>query len=238
MLTTYQMNHFRHCGYLLLPTRLPDDVVDGLKAVIRNDIAAEVEPVARNIEGRPVRLSALLNRHPVFQKTGSSDAVVGPLSSLLGPNILMLRNRHNHATMNFRSHKGDDFHRDNVQWSRGLLTVIFYLEDTTVENGCIEVVPGSHLLPGVEGLHRLADIAWIDHSGLLDQAVPIPVQAGQMMAIDSTIFHRAGRNSTDVSRMSMTIGYQSVDELADAPDPTRTLISGERIYMGNDRKKL
>jgi ectoine hydroxylase-related dioxygenase (phytanoyl-CoA dioxygenase family) len=232
------MNHFLHCGYLLLPTRLPDDVVEGLKEAIRKDIDAEVEPVVRDTEGRPVRVSGLLDRHPVFEETGASDAVVGPLSSLLGPNILMLRNRHNHATMNFRSHKRDDFHRDNVQWSRGLLTVIFYLEDTTVENGCTEVVPGTHLLPGVEELHRLADISWIDNSGLLDQAVPVPVQAGQMMAIDSTIFHRAGSNSTDGSRMSMTIGYQSVDELADAPDPTRTLISGEHIYMGNDRKKL
>ena len=237
MLTTYQMNHFRHCGYLLLPTRLPDDVIDGLKEAIRNDITALVEPVARDTEGRPVRLSALLDRHPVFAETGSSDAVVGPLSSLLVPNILMLRNRHNHATMNFSSNKRDDFHRDNVQWSRGLLTVIFYLEDTTVENGCTEVVPGTHLLLCVTVLHRLADTEWIDQSGLLDQALPIPAKAGQMMVIDSTIFHRAGSNPMDGSRMSMTIGYQSVDELADAPEPTRILISGERIYMGNDRKK-
>jgi len=65
----------------------------------------------------------------------------------------------------------------------------------------------------------------------------VPVQAGKMMAIDSTVFHRAGANITESSRMSMTIGYQSVDELNDSDDPTRVLISGERIYMGNDRKK-
>jgi phytanoyl-CoA hydroxylase len=237
VLTLYQVNHFRQSGYLLLPGRLPGLVVRNLRDAIIADVGAEVEPVVRDQGGRVIRLSALLDRDPLFADVAGSPAVTGPLSDLLGPNILMIKNRHNHATMNFRSGKQDDFHRDNVQWSRGLLTIIFYLEDTTVENGCTQIIPSTHLLPGVSGLHRLADTDWISRSGLLDQALPAPVLAGQMLAIDSTIFHRAGANGTDASRMSITIGYQSVDELDDSEDPTRVLISGERIYMGNDRGK-
>jgi ectoine hydroxylase-related dioxygenase (phytanoyl-CoA dioxygenase family) len=237
VLTLYQENHFRQSGYLILPGKLPKVVVRKLREAIIADVESETEPVVRNDKGRVIRLSTLLDRDALFSNVAGSPAVTGPLSDLLGPNILMIKNRHNHATMNFRSGKQDDFHRDNVQWSRGLLTVIFYLEDTTVENGCTQVVPGTHLLPGVNSLHRLADTDWISQSGVLDQALPVPVRAGQMLAIDSTIFHRAGANSTDASRMSMTIGYQSVDELDDSEDPTRILITGERVYMGNDRKK-
>ena len=36
--------------------------------------------------------------------------------------------------------------------------------------------------------------------------------------------------------MSMTLGFHSADELADAKDPRRILVRGERNYRGNDRK--
>ena len=56
-----------------------------------------------------------------------------------------------------------------------------------------------------------------------------------MLAIDSLIFHRIGENVTNQSRMSMTVGYHSVDELLDDVQPKRLLVQGERIYMGNDK---
>ena len=211
-------------------------MVSDLKRLVLADIEREVMPVARNADGRVVRISALLARDPKFLEVARSEVVVGPLLSLLGENIEILTNRHNHATLNLKS-QADDFHRDNMQWSRGLLTVIFYLETTTQENGCTQLVPGSHLLPGVGQHHRLSDVDWVNGSGLFEQAVQIPVEAGGMLAIDSTIFHRIGGNQTDGSRISMTIGYQSVDEFNDQENPKRILISGDRIYSGNDRGK-
>ncbi len=35
--------------------------------------------------------------------------------------------------------------------------------------------------------------------------------------------------------MSMTIGYQSVDEFCDDDNPTRILVAGKQVYTGNDR---
>ena len=236
MLTIHQINHFRHSGYLVLPTRLERETVDEVKAAVAKDMEAAVEPVVRGKSGEVARLSAVLDRDQIFLDTARSEAVVGPLRSLLGENIEILKNRHNHVTVNARS-SADDFHRDNLQWSRGLLTVIFYLEDSTVARGCTELVPGTHLLPGVSHHHRLSEADWIVESGLLSQSVRIEAQAGQMLAIDSTLFHRIGENRTDETRMSMTIGYQSVDEFIDQENPKRILVSGERIYGGNDRRK-
>ena len=58
-----------------------------------------------------------------------------------------------------------------------LVTVLFYLETTTVENGCTWLVPGSHFYPGVGG-NRLEEDERLRRSGLLDQAVPLPMPAG------------------------------------------------------------
>ncbi|MBT3602691.1 MAG: phytanoyl-CoA dioxygenase family protein [Candidatus Latescibacteria bacterium] len=225
---------FRHNGFLKLPGVLSTERVEALRAAILADVAGEVEPVVRNAEGRVVRLSQLLERHSIFRETIGDATALEPLAALLGPNIEVVLNRHNHATLNLAG-KTDTFHRDVVQWTRGLVTVIFYLEATTLENGCTQVVPGSHLWPGVSVLHNLQKEAQIDQAGLLQQAVPVPMPAGGMLAIDSLIFHRIGENVTNQSRMSMTVGYHSVDELLDDVQPKRLLVQGERIYMGNDK---
>src|SRR5690348_18078340 len=40
--------------------------------------------------------------------------------------------------------KGLVCHRDQRGWSRPVVTVLVYLDNATLENGCLEIVPGSH----------------------------------------------------------------------------------------------
>ncbi len=233
-LTVEQIRHFRHNGYLKLPTTLPDDVVVDLKQAILSDIEEGVEPVVRDASGQIVRLSKLLDRHPLFSEIARHERVIRPLRGLLGPHIEMVHNRHNHATLNLTSRNSDHLHRDVMQWSRSIVTVIFYLEETHLDNGCTHLIPGTHLLPGVQVLHKIDATDWVAAAQLDGQAVPVPMPAGGMLAIDSLVFHRAGLNQTDGTRMSMTLGYRSVDELATIEDPALELVSGERPYAGND----
>ena len=194
----------------------------------------EVEPVVKDPDGRPIRLSKALERDPIFERAIRHPVVIEPLSSLLGPNFVAIRNRHNHLPLNPSRVRPDAFHRDNRQWTRSLVTIICYLEPTTVENGCTRVVPGSHLWPGIEP-SRLEEDARIAGSGLLEQDVPVPMPAGGLLVIDSLVFHRIGTNRTEDSRMSMTFGFHAVDEFAAPDDPKRLLISGSYTYGGNDR---
>jgi ectoine hydroxylase-related dioxygenase (phytanoyl-CoA dioxygenase family) len=125
-------------------------------------------------------------------------------------------------------------HRDMLQWTRNIVTVIFYLEESTVEKGCTHVIPGTHMLPWAGSLHGLDGESWIRQADILDQAVPVPMPAGGMLAIDSMIFHAVGRNVTAETRMSLTAGFHSVDELCDLENPKVTLVRGQMSYMGND----
>jgi phytanoyl-CoA hydroxylase len=234
-LTHEEIHHFRHSGYLALPVRLPEQMQTDLKTAIGGDIAAEVEPVVRDGEGRAVRLSKILERAPVFYQAATWSPLLDALESLLGPHIELVKNRHNHATLNLASAHTSGFHRDLVQWSRGLVSVILYLEQTTLENGCTHVVPGTHLLPGVDHLHHIDRDTWIEQSGLLKQALPVPMAAGTFLAIDGLVYHRVGANTTAGTRMSLTLGYHSADELAATRDDKRLLVRGEELYMGNDR---
>lgn len=233
-LTHEQTRLFRHNGFLKLPDRLPEEVVVRLKATIWRDIREEVEPVVRDRQGRVVRISNLWDREPIFRETVTSPQVLDPLESLLGPNIELVLNRHNHATLRLAEDGMSYLHRDVLQWSRPIVTVLFYLEETTVENGCTYMIPGTHLLPGFAS-HGVDEDERATRDGILGQAVPVPMPAGGMLIINSLVIHGAGANRTDGTRMSMTVGYHSVDELCDVPNPKRVLVRGERRYSGNDR---
>ncbi|NKB69531.1 MAG: hypothetical protein GKR89_20875 [Candidatus Latescibacteria bacterium] len=235
-LTNEQIRHFRHNGYLKFDQPLPDSMVSDLKEAIWADIEAVVEPTTRDSNGRPVRLSQVLERAAIFRRAATFGPALDALQGLLGRQIELVKNRHNHATLNYQSAAGDHFHRDAMQWSRSLVTLVFYLEETTLDNGCTQLVPGTHLLPGLGYLHRLDEEEWVAASRLLHQAVPIPMPAGGILALDGLVFHRMGSNHTDGTRISMTMGYHSADELDGGDDPRRLLVRGQRPYAGNDRQ--
>ncbi len=233
-LSPEQVHLFRHNGFLKLPDRIPLETIEGLRRAILADIEAEVEPVVRNIDGRVVRISDLVDRDPIFLDTASTSIVLDPLECLMGPNIELVKNRHNHATLNMSAEtRTDGLHRDVRQWTRTIFTVIFYLEETTAENGATLLVPGSHHFPGIGG--PLYGPAWT--SSLLGQALVAPMPAGGMLVIDSMIMHGIGQNRTGSTRMSMTIGYHSVDELSDVANPKRIRIRGNIVYDGNDARR-
>ncbi len=229
-LTPQDIDLFRHNGFVKLPTQLPETQVEALKARVLKDMADEIEPVSRK-DGRVIRISNLWGRGGIFQETIVGHEILDPLESLLGPNIEYMLNRHNHVYLRDRESKASlGLHRDVRQWSRTIVTILVYLEDTHLENGCTRLVPGSHLLPA------FSDLADNDHLRQIasSQTIPLPMPAGGLLAIDSMILHAAGNNQTDSTRMSMTLGYHSVDEFSGPDNPKLVLVRGERIYDGND----
>ena len=85
-------------------------------------------------------------------------------------------------------------------------------------------------------MHKVEEEQWVAESNLLSQAIPVPISAGDILLMDGLVFHRIGPNYTQNTRMSMTFGYHSADELRPEEDPTRIIVSGTRTYRGNDRK--
>jgi phytanoyl-CoA hydroxylase len=149
----------------------------------------------------------------------------------------MLKNRHNHASISPKYSDPPRLHRDVLQWSRSIVTVIVYLEETTLENGCTHIIPGSHYLPFVGTPNNGG--TWMDeHSvyfDLLNQSLPVPMTSGGILFFDGLTFHGVGVNTTDNTRMSVTMAYHSVDELCKGDiNSYQLLVRGDRIYKGND----
>ena len=198
-LTTDEIRFFRFNGFLKLPWRLPPEVVARIEAQAVGDIEQAVEPLSRDYRGDVMRLSAVWERGGAIREALGGPEVVPALQSLLGPDVELMLNRQNHVTLRRRDDRtamSIELHRDVRNWSRTICTILFFLEDTNLENGCTQIIPGSHLLPDVApGLIAESDPWWIA-SGLLEQRISIPMPAGGLLAIDSMVMHAAGRNRT------------------------------------------
>jgi phytanoyl-CoA hydroxylase len=86
------------------------------------------------------------------------------------------------------------------------LTLWLALNDATIENGCVSVLPGSHrkgLVP-----HERTPIGLACHSlDDPDQGVPVPVKAGSMAVFYSLTMHKSGVNRSKGPRKAYIIQY-------------------------------
>jgi phytanoyl-CoA hydroxylase len=235
-LSEQQIRFFRHAGYIRLPRIIGSAEISAMRDILEDHTTRSVQPVRRRADGLVFRLDDVWSRSEIFRAAWTSAPMLDVLVSLLGPNIHMTLNRHNHATFNRRGDSIVRLHRDVLQWSRSVVTAVLYLDDSTPQTGCTHLIPGSHLLPFVGTPNNGG--TWMDehsvYSDMTSQSLPVPMESGGVLLFDSLVFHTVGENSTSQSRTSVCMAFHSVDELSRADDPAKVLICGTLIYRGND----
>jgi ectoine hydroxylase-related dioxygenase (phytanoyl-CoA dioxygenase family) len=108
------------------------------------------------------------------------------------------------------------WHQDNMDWNHPksalpwptTIFLSYYLVDTTRENGCLRVIPGTHrkrtplhdLLPDAHGMEIQqtdeSHIAFMTHPDEID----VPVAAGDLVIADGRVLHAAWPNNSDQPR--------------------------------------
>ncbi|MCB0189807.1 MAG: phytanoyl-CoA dioxygenase family protein, partial [Caldilineaceae bacterium] len=144
-LTPEELFLFQHNGYLRIPAALDAELVAQLRATILRHAEQRIAPLVCEDPARPgqprkgdipgarvLRLSKILDRDPLFFVAASVPRLVAALTQLLEPNVEVVLNRHNHATLRPPGAAQLEWHRDVANWSRPIVTAIFYLEDATV----------------------------------------------------------------------------------------------------------
>ncbi|HET8709277.1 MAG TPA: phytanoyl-CoA dioxygenase family protein [Candidatus Saccharimonadales bacterium] len=240
LLSVHERRHFLDQGYLKLLQVYDGKEVEELRSFV--DVEATKERRRQQIIGnRTLKVYGLYDRNPeLMGRIIKSRRLIKALVGILGPNVVFVKNRHNHATVNDQiGEPAEGLHRDVLQPTRGLITAVLYLEDANVSNGATRVIPGSHNLPYVGVPQANGGGTWMheheEYAGMEDQALPVPVAEGGVLIFNALLFHGAGQNFTGSPRRSITMGFRSVDELDIDPDVSRlVLTSGAYIYRGND----
>jgi ectoine hydroxylase-related dioxygenase (phytanoyl-CoA dioxygenase family) len=101
----------------------------------------------------------------------------------------------------------------------------YYMTDTNRQNGCLRVIPGTHrrridlheLLPNahepeIQSLDDLGHPAFLDR----DDAVDVPLRAGDLVIGDARLMHGAWPNQTD-QRRTLILAWHDVFQFPQPP---------------------
>jgi ectoine hydroxylase-related dioxygenase (phytanoyl-CoA dioxygenase family) len=180
---------FQAAGYLRVPRLLDPAHVERLRDVAyRVADATNHEHAGRSPE--KTRIDQVVSFDSTYLEMATSDQVLDAVEPVLGPNIELVENRHNHVSI-YRAASTDRLHRDILQWSRSILTVLVYLSDCTDLDSATRVVPGSHLWPCIgkpnNGGTWMAEVE--PYATLLDQTVAVPAAAGDAVLMHGQLYH-------------------------------------------------
>ena len=146
------------------------------------------------------------------------------------------------------------WHQDWMQWNDPMscspwpqiIFVSYYLSDTSRENGCLKIIPGTHLkriplhdqlVPAHEqGARFIAE----DHPTMFSDhpdQVEVCVKAGDLVLADARVLHSAHRNLTDERRTLVLAWHRRPDTVpAYWTDPVPNIIADrdpEMEYPGS-----
>jgi phytanoyl-CoA hydroxylase len=226
---------FRDTGYLLVKNCLPSNLLAEARDQAAELFADAAEPVRRNEPGDVVRISRVFERGGAINQLLSCEQLMTRLEALLGPNVELVLNRHNHLTRSDPFGKAQRLHRDVLQWSRPVVTALLYLDGASDAVSATHVIPSSHILPFVGTPNNGG--TWLDEhhvfAAVREQSVPVPTQPGDVLLLDGLVFHAMGKPG-DGSRLLVTGAFRSVDELVSAYcEDEHVLLRGERLYRGD-----
>ncbi len=170
-------------------------------AVVRS--GQQVEP------GQEVRkISGLWDDELIRRELITRPSVVQRIQSILGEKLWLFRADALMKPGKVGSEKG--FHQDSPYWPiepMSLWSCWLPLDDATVENGCMLVIPGSHAGGGLPHEATRDDYVIPDSQYDLDAVIPVPMRRGSGLFFHSLVVHGTAANTSGKSRRAITMSY-------------------------------
>ena len=146
----------------------------------------------------------------------SHPGILACVESILGPDIMVWG-----ADMFYKGPRSERYtamHQDSTYWglepADALVNVWVGLSPSTLENGCVRMIYGSHRARQVEHANRFDANNVLVHGQsakgyTLEEATPIELDAGQMSLFHLFMVHGSGANTTDSPRLGLACRYIS-----------------------------
>ena len=215
VLSAEQIEFYRDQGYLVVESRIPDDIIADIRAEI-----ARFEDEAREMTESNMRIDLEDSHTPenprlrriklphttsdVMRDLMYSDHVLAPVRDLIGPDLRLHTTKLNMKSAGFGA--AVEWHQDFAFYPHtndDLLAVAVIIDDMVLENGPLMVFPGTHKGPvfdhHVDGV--FAGAMDLQASGLdIRDAVPLMGPAGSISIHHARIVHGSALNTSTQDR--------------------------------------
>ncbi|NQU38613.1 MAG: phytanoyl-CoA dioxygenase family protein [Lentisphaerae bacterium] len=226
-LTPEQLAFFNDNGYVLLRGFFSEQEMQAMKelrdrATARAGEAGgsfhdgpahyDVEPLASDPTGKTMGLRKIQEAYqvePAFREVMAQDKLLDIVEDLIGPNIYY----HSSKLMCKPGNGGrrKPWHQDFAYWSGmqpNQVTVWTAVDKATTENGCMQLIPGSHKRGLIEH-HQIEDLQ-IQEDSLADEDILVAeMDPGDTLIFSVLTLHASDPNLSPHSRLSCIIDFDS-----------------------------
>ncbi|MGI9352918.1 MAG: phytanoyl-CoA dioxygenase family protein [Rhizobiaceae bacterium] len=219
-------NNYEKDGFVVVEGLFPAELVEELRNATRGYVQQVAEgnltddllDVIQDTDGNP-QLRRIVSPEAfceVYDRAMRYEPLVDLVEKFLGGSV-----RFDHGKLNFKPPSGGaavEWHQDWAfypQTNDDMLAIGIMLEDCTLENGPLMVVPGSHK-GEIYNHHNNAGqfvggINVVNLDGVLDKAVPLTASAGSISVHHVRTLHGSTTNRSDKNRPLLLFNYVAVD---------------------------
>jgi len=222
-------------GFLAVPGLVGPEQLEELKAdlvkVARGGYPSKtLEPAAAALSDADVlrRILCIHQPHhisPVMKRQATDPRICGVLSQITGAHLPFwdgsVKCMQTMAFVKPPGFPGQAWHQDEIYIptrDRSLVGAWIALDDATIDNGCLWVIPQSHR-PGYlypqrkHDKHDEWDFALESHGFDTAGAVAVPVKAGTVVFFNGYLLHASYRNRTETYRRVLVSHYMNAYSL-------------------------
>jgi ectoine hydroxylase len=218
-LTPQQLQQYHQDGYFMVRSQFDAEEIGMLRESARQDKVLDEHAMGRaDGEGGEVRLS--LWNHPgdgIYGMFARCERIVDTVSQILDDEVY-----HYHSKMIMKDAKVGGawaWHQDYGYWYQNgvlfpdLCSVFIAVDPANRENGCLQVLKGSHKMGRIEhvltGDQTGADSERVQAASERLELVYCEMQPGDAVFFHGNTLHRSDQNKSDHPRWSMVCCYNS-----------------------------
>ena len=226
-LTSTQIEHYHRDGYLFIKEFFSTAEIDKLYATALEDDAMRKNALDLNDQtGKKTRLSLWFTPgNDVFGYMTRSERVINAITPLMDSNAPVC---HFHSKLMQKEPRVGgawEWHQDYGYWYKNqfmfpdqLISVMVALTEANKQNGCLQVIKGSHKLGrvnhGFAGEQVGADMVMVENALQTMELVYCELEPGDALIFHSNLIHRSEANLSDRPRWSVISCYCSQSNMA------------------------
>lgn len=252
-ITNKHLDEYNQNGYTIVRGMFTQPETDLLyKTALEDELVSKNAFDLNDQTGKKTKLTLWYNPgDDIYGLLARSRRVVQGVQTLLGGKDVC----HYHSKLMQKEPRVGgawEWHQDYGYWYKSgflfpdaMISVMVALSEATIENGCLQVIKGSHKLGRVEhgfaGEQVGAKIEYVNACLNRMELVYVELQPGDVLFFHSNILHRSEANNSDRARWSMISAYNlsfnkpAFDENVSSITPI-TMVDDSSILAGKGSK--
>jgi ectoine hydroxylase-related dioxygenase (phytanoyl-CoA dioxygenase family) len=235
LVTDEELERFRRDGYVHLRGVLSDDELAGIAAVYERFLRREIAVSGKDLcdmsgdYARPFEQYSIVNvmlprrYFPAWQGNVYEQRAASIAAQLHGPGMVLDYDQLL-AKRPFKADAVFEWHQDQAYWpvfpDSRTATCWLALDDSTLANGCMRFVPGSHLEPlrphrPLTGDRGESHTLLTDVDPSRDVIRPVPIRRGDITVHNERVLHGSGGNSTAGWRRAYVVAFRARETVAE-----------------------